>query len=166
MRLLRAMMSTGWSVPAECEIGRRPQSKNVAAISENLRRAGKRSTSAEADSQTGRLPADRLGPGAGTLGVDVNPRWKRDPNFYLEQTLTPIAEALTVPGPYDEARSREILTRVENVPSILQQGTENLKKPPAPFATVAMQALEGVHERLQKMATALRPVDHAQARRN
>src|SRR5207245_1175331 len=90
--------------------------------------------------------------------VEVNPRWKRDPNFYIEQTLTPIVEALTVPGPYDEARSREILTRVDNVPSILQQGSENLDKAPGPFITVAMQALEGVPERLQKMAVALRPV--------
>ena len=30
--------------------------------------------------------------------LEVNPRWKRDPNFYIEQTLTPIVEALTVPG--------------------------------------------------------------------
>ena len=57
--------------------------------------------------------------------LDVNPRWKRDPNFYIAQTLTPIVEALTVPGPYDAARSREILTRIENIPSILQQGAEN-----------------------------------------
>jgi uncharacterized protein (DUF885 family) len=90
--------------------------------------------------------------------LEVNPRWKRDPNFYIEQTLTPIVEALTVPGPYDEARSREILTRIENVPSILQQGSENLGKAPGPFITVAMQALEGLRERLDKMATALRPV--------
>ena len=90
--------------------------------------------------------------------LEVNPRWKRDPNFYIEQTLTPIVEALTVPRPYDEARSREILTRIENVPSILQQGSENLDKAPEPFVTVAMQALEGVRERLHKMATALRPV--------
>jgi uncharacterized protein (DUF885 family) len=90
--------------------------------------------------------------------LEVNPRWKRDPNFYIEQTLTPIVEALTVPGPYDEVRSREILTRIENVPSILQQGSENLDKAPAPFVTVAVQALEGVRERLRKMATSLRPV--------
>src|SRR5205823_6194890 len=53
--------------------------------------------------------------------LDINPRWKRDPTFYLEQTLTPIVEALTVPAPYHEAQSREILTRIENVPSILEQ---------------------------------------------
>ena len=64
--------------------------------------------------------------------LEINPRWKRDPNFYIEQTLTALAEALTVPAPHDEARSREILTRIENIPSILQQGSENLENPPAP----------------------------------
>ena len=87
--------------------------------------------------------------------LDINPRWKRDPNFYIEQTLTPIAEAFLIPGPYDEARSREILARIENIQSILQQGAANLDKPPAPFATVAIQALDGVRERLRKMSKAL-----------
>jgi uncharacterized protein (DUF885 family) len=87
--------------------------------------------------------------------LNINPSWKRDPNFYIAQTLTPIVEALTVPGPYDAARSREILTRIENIPSMLQQGIENLDKPPAPFATVAIQALEKIRPRLHQMATAL-----------
>ncbi len=89
--------------------------------------------------------------------LDVNPRWKRDPNFYLDQTLTALAEALTVPAPYDGARSREILGRIQNIPSILQQGEINLEKPPAPFATVAIQSLDGIRDRLRKMASALRP---------
>ena len=89
--------------------------------------------------------------------LEVNPRWKRDPNFYIEQTLTPIVEALTIPAPYDEARSREILARIENVQSILEQAAENLDKTPGPFVTVAIQALEGARERLRKMAEALRP---------
>jgi uncharacterized protein (DUF885 family) len=87
--------------------------------------------------------------------LDVNSSWKRDPTFYIAQTLTALAEALTVPGPYDEARSREILTRIENIPSILQQGIENLDNPPAPFAIVAIQGLEGIRERLRKMASSL-----------
>ena len=87
--------------------------------------------------------------------LEINPRWKRDPNFYIEQTLTALAEALTVPAPYDKARSREILTRIENIPSILQRGSENLANPPAPFATVAAQNLDGIRERLHKMAGAL-----------
>src|ERR1700730_7340478 len=87
--------------------------------------------------------------------LEINPRWKRDPNFYIAQTLTALAEALTVPAPYDEARSREILTRIENIPSILQQGAENLEKPPAPFATVAINNLDGVRDGLRKMASSL-----------
>ena len=47
--------------------------------------------------------------------LEVNPRWKRDPNFYIEQTLTALAEALTVPAPYDQGRSREILTDRKSV---------------------------------------------------
>src|SRR5438477_7227789 len=89
--------------------------------------------------------------------LDINPSWRRDPTFYLGQTLTPIVEALTVPAPYDEAQSREILTRIENVPSILQQAAENLDKTPRPFVTVTIQALDGVRERLRKMAESLRP---------
>ena len=87
--------------------------------------------------------------------LDINPRWKRDPNFYIAQTLTAVVEALTVPGPYNAAQSWEILTRIENTPSILQQGAENLDKPPAPFATVAIQALENIRPRLHQMANTL-----------
>ncbi|HEU5247732.1 MAG TPA: DUF885 family protein [Candidatus Udaeobacter sp.] len=87
--------------------------------------------------------------------LDINPRWKRDPNFYTAQTLTALVEALTVPAPYDEARSREILTRVENIPAILRQAAENLDNPPAPFATVAIQNLEDIRSRLHTMAMSL-----------
>ena len=89
--------------------------------------------------------------------LDINPRWKRDPTFYVEQTLTPIVEALTIPGPYNAEQSREILTRIENIPAILQQATENLANPPAPFASVAAQALENIRVHLHQMAVALRP---------
>src|SRR5881397_928634 len=87
--------------------------------------------------------------------LDINPRWKRDPNFYIEQTLTALVEALTVPAPYDETRSREILKRLENIPSILQQGVENLDNPPAPFATVSVQNLDGIRERCGRIVEVL-----------
>src|SRR6476661_2303270 len=47
--------------------------------------------------------------------IEVNARWKRDPNFYVEQTLTALLEALTLPGPYNESHSREILNRLQNI---------------------------------------------------
>src|SRR3989440_7199296 len=87
--------------------------------------------------------------------LDINPSWRRDPTFYIGQTLTPIVEALTVPEPYNDAQSREILTRIGNVPSILEQARQNLEKPPAPFARVAIQSLENIRPHLHQMASAL-----------
>src|SRR5438309_5156787 len=87
--------------------------------------------------------------------LDVNPSWRRDPTFYISQTLTALVEALTVPAPYDEVHSREILTRIDTIPSIVDQGIQNLDKPPAPFARVAMQALENIRPHLHQMASAL-----------
>jgi len=87
--------------------------------------------------------------------LDINPSWRRDPTFYIGQTLTPIVEAVTVPAPYNDAQSREILTRIENVPSILEHAKQNLEKPPAPFARVTVQSLENIRPRLHQMAGAL-----------
>ena len=87
--------------------------------------------------------------------LDINPGWRRDPTFYIGQTLTAIVEALTGPGPYNDAQSREILTRINNVPSILEQARQNLEKPPAPFARVAVQSLENIRPHLHQMASAL-----------
>jgi Bacterial protein of unknown function (DUF885) len=90
--------------------------------------------------------------------LELNPRWRRDPNFYLEQSLTAITEALTVPPPFDEVRSRELLTRIRNIPQIVRDGEANLENPPTPFAKVAIEALAGVQEKLAGMTPSLAPV--------
>jgi len=87
----------------------------------------------------------------------INPRWKRDPNFYVEQTLTPLVEALVIPGPFDANRSKELLTRIENIPQIVKDGEANLLSPPAPFAKVAIDALRGVKAKLAGMTASLAP---------
>ncbi len=89
--------------------------------------------------------------------LDILKRWQRDPDFYIEQTLTPVAEALTVPGPYDEARSREILARIDNIPVILDQAHHNLNSPPAPYARMAIAALAGIRPKLDQIAATLPP---------
>src|SRR5213594_224793 len=90
--------------------------------------------------------------------LDVNPRWKRDPNFYVEQSLTAIVEALVVPAPFDKKRSDELLTRIRNIPDFVKAGEENLENPPAPFAKVAIDALDGVDGKLISMTVSLVPV--------
>lgn len=90
--------------------------------------------------------------------LDVNPRWKRDPTFYIEQTVTPVLEFIAVPGPFDEARSREILGRLDNIPSIVASAETNLKTPPAPFAKAAIESLSDIRAQLRTMAASIQPV--------
>jgi hypothetical protein len=89
--------------------------------------------------------------------LDILKRWERDPGFYVEQTLTPVGEALTVPGPYDEQRSREILARLNAIPAILQEAKRNLLRAPAPLARMAVDSLADIRPRLQKLAGTLSP---------
>lgn len=90
--------------------------------------------------------------------LDVNPRWKRDPTFYIEQTVTPVLEFIAVPGPFEEARSREILGRLDNIPSLVASAEANLKNPPAPFAKAAIDSLSDIRAQLRTMAATIQPV--------
>jgi len=95
--------------------------------------------------------------------LDVNPRWKRDPTFYIEQTLTPILEVLAVPGPYDESRSGEILERIRNIPSIVNAAKQNLSAPPVPFVKAAIESLTDVRTQLRLMVA---DMEHVTTLRN
>src|SRR5262249_40409891 len=89
--------------------------------------------------------------------LDVNPRWQRDPTFYVEQTVVALEEAFLPPPPIDETRWREIMLRAENIPAILQQAKANLK-PIAPFARLAIASLEGVDGRFTRLVSAVNPL--------
>ena len=89
--------------------------------------------------------------------LDILRRWQRDPNFYIEQTLTPVGEALTVPGPYDERHSREIMARLNGIPAILDQAKQNLASPPAPFAKMAIDSLAEIRPKMEQLARTLPP---------
>lgn len=89
--------------------------------------------------------------------LDILRRWQRDPNFYIEQSLTPVGEALGVPGPYDAQASAEILARLNSVPAILNNAEKNLDAPPAPFGQMAIDSLAGIRAKLGTVARTLPP---------
>lgn len=89
--------------------------------------------------------------------LDILRRWRRDPGFYIEQTLSPVGEALTVPAPYNEKQSREILSRLNNIPQILEEAQQNLVSPPAPFAQMTIDSLTGIRAKMEQLATTLAP---------
>ncbi len=89
--------------------------------------------------------------------LDINPRWQRDPTFYVEQTVEALQEEFMPPPPFSEARWREIVMRAENIPSILEQAKVNLKAV-TPFARLAIASLSGIDTRLTRVEGAVSPI--------
>jgi len=63
--------------------------------------------------------------------------------FYVEQAIGALQEELMPPLPFGDARSRKIVTRAENIPSILEQGKRNLKAI-GPFAQLTIELLADI----------------------
>jgi Bacterial protein of unknown function (DUF885) len=94
--------------------------------------------------------------------LEINPRWQRDPSFYLDQTLTALLEALVQPPPFDALRSREIVDRMENIPKIIVDGKANLH-PVRPFATLAIGNLRQIRPELERVEREVAPMFHGSA---
>ena len=97
--------------------------------------------------------------------LDVNPRWRRDPSFYLDQTLTALLEAMVQPPPFERQRSREIVDRMEEIPKIIQDGKANLKAV-RPFAELAIRDLHQIRPELERMEHDLGPLLHGDSAGN
>jgi uncharacterized protein (DUF885 family) len=89
--------------------------------------------------------------------LDVNPRWQRDPAFYVEQTVDAVQEDLMSPAQFSETRSREIVARTENIPSILEQAKLNLKAV-GPFAQLTVAMLSDIDARLARVERGVLPL--------
>jgi uncharacterized protein (DUF885 family) len=90
--------------------------------------------------------------------LDVTRGWQRNPVFYLEQTLGALHDPLTPVPPFDAARSTAIVRRVERIPATLAEGRANLTEAVAPFAQLAIDALEDIRPRLETVQRELAPL--------
>ena len=84
--------------------------------------------------------------------------WQRNPWFYLDQTLASLFVSLTQPPPFDEARSAEIVRRIQAIPQIISDGETNLKDPAGPLAQLSIHELKDIRPRLEEMARQLKPL--------
>lgn len=87
-----------------------------------------------------------------------NRRWQRDPMFYVEQTLAPVQEVLAIPPPFTDTQSEEIVSRFENIPSILEEARSSLTDPVGPFAKLAIDSLDNVRGRLSIVKREVAPL--------
>jgi uncharacterized protein (DUF885 family) len=83
--------------------------------------------------------------------------WKRNPQFYVDQTLGSVYLLLLPPPPFSASRQQEVVARMKQIPATLHSAQRNLTDIRQPFAQLAIDALDHVSERLQQMETGLAP---------
>jgi len=84
--------------------------------------------------------------------------WRRDPGFYLAQTLGALVDALLPPPPFTPPRGRQVVERLASFPRTLADGRANLDQGVEPFARLALADLEDIGPRLRQAMAALRPL--------
>jgi hypothetical protein len=90
--------------------------------------------------------------------LDVKRSWRRDPTFWVDQTLPILVDALLSPPPFEEARSTDIAVRVESIPRTLDQARVALDEAAAPYARLAIEDLTGIGPKLRASMAALAPL--------
>jgi uncharacterized protein (DUF885 family) len=89
--------------------------------------------------------------------LDVVPDWRRNPGFYVDQSLGSVYAALLPPPPIQADRQLQILDRMERIPATLAAGRENLDDMRGPYVRVTLDSLRDIEASLQGFETALLP---------
>jgi hypothetical protein len=82
---------------------------------------------------------------------------RRNPLFYVQQTLGSVFELLILTGPIDDDRATALLERFAHIPETLKHARKNLDEPVGPFAEATIATLADIDERLDQVAGALVP---------
>ncbi len=89
------------------------------------------------------------------LALEQN--WKRNPGFYVDQTVGSVFVLLLPPPPFSAARQGEIVARMRQIPATLSDGKANLTDMRQPFVQLAIDGLDDVVGRMQATVAALTP---------
>ena len=87
----------------------------------------------------------------------IEQSWKRNPWFYVDQSLGSVYTLLLPPPPFSAQRQTEIIARMRQVPATLQQGQQNLTDMRQPFVQLTIEGLAQLGERCARMEEALGP---------
>jgi hypothetical protein len=89
--------------------------------------------------------------------LSIEQTWRRDPEFYVYQTLGSVFALLLQPPPFDPSRQQQIVDRMRQIPATISAAKENLSDIRQPFAELAIASLDQVGDRTLRMETALAP---------
>ena len=91
--------------------------------------------------------------------MNVTRGQERNPGFYVDQTLGLLFLLVLKPPPFNEARSRTIVSALQSFSGTVANGKENLAgNAIKPFALAALEKLVAVKSRLTKVGTELGPL--------
>lgn len=83
--------------------------------------------------------------------------WRRNPYFYVDQTITPIFEALLPPPPFTKERVQTLIRLARAIPDTVDAAFQNLDDVRAPFARTTAAALLDIQGQLKAVAAGLAP---------
>jgi uncharacterized protein (DUF885 family) len=89
--------------------------------------------------------------------LSIEQSWKRNPQFYVDQTLGSVFVLLLQPPPFSESRQQAIIARIRQIPTTLRAAQENLTDLRQPFAQLAIDSLDQISDRSLRMQKALAP---------
>jgi uncharacterized protein (DUF885 family) len=89
--------------------------------------------------------------------LDIVQSWRRNPEFYVDQTLGAVYILLLPPAPFEPSRQAEMVHRLQSIPATISAAKANLTDMRKPFAQLAIAALDRLPERMQATQAALAP---------
>jgi uncharacterized protein (DUF885 family) len=89
--------------------------------------------------------------------LSIEQSWKRNPQFYVDQTMGSVFILLLQPPPFSESRQQAIIARIGQIPTTLPAAQENLTDLRQPFVQLAIDSLDQISERSLRMQKALAP---------
>jgi uncharacterized protein (DUF885 family) len=90
--------------------------------------------------------------------LDFTKGWRKNPDFYIDQTIGAYFSLLLPPPPFDEQRTRQVVATLNSMPNMIEDGKKNLIDPAAPFARLALASLTDIRARLLKSVHELKPM--------
>ncbi|MGB0134202.1 DUF885 family protein, partial [Dokdonella sp.] len=87
--------------------------------------------------------------------LSVEEGWRRNPIFYIDQTLGSVYELLLQPPPFDERRQSEIVARIKQIPHTIASAERNLTDMRQPFAQTAIDSLDGARDKAERVQDSL-----------
>jgi uncharacterized protein (DUF885 family) len=90
--------------------------------------------------------------------LDITRLWRRDPSFYLDQTIGSLFDILLAPAPFGPERTHRLIRRLERIPVTLREGKANLNEAVGPFAQVAISNLSEIRPQLETVRRELAPL--------